>query len=77
VVKARRGEPPKEKLTHALAIQKWKDYAKEYANTIHHPTPPSNPAPNSISRRKKMQNKPTALKHGLMDNILEKRINPW
>jgi hypothetical protein len=74
VVKARRGEPPKEKLTHALAIQKWKDYA---ATIIHHPTPPSNPAPNTMGRRKKMQNKPTALKHGLMDNILEKRINPW
>ena len=77
VVKARRGEPPKEKLTHALAIQKWKEFAKDTANTIHHPKPPPNPAPNSIGRRKKMQNKPTALKHGLMDNILEKRINPW
>jgi hypothetical protein len=77
VVKARRGEPPKEKLTHALAIQKWKEFAKEYANTIHHPKPPPNPAPNSIGRRKKMHGKPTALKHGLMDNILEKRVNPW
>jgi hypothetical protein len=57
--------------------QKWKEFAKEYANTIHHPKPPPNPAPNSIGRRKKMQGKPTALKHGLMDNILEKRVNPW
>ena len=76
VVNARRGEPPKEKLTHDLAMQKWKEYAKDYANTImHHPSPPSNPAP--TPRRKKQQSKPTALKHGLMDNIQETRVNRW
>ena len=75
VVKARRGEPPKEKLTHALAIQKWR--VAEANSSIHHPKPPSNPAPNSIGIRKRIQNKPSALKHGLMDNILETRINPW
>jgi len=75
VVKARRGEPPKEKLTHALAIQKWRVY--DANSTIHHPKPPPNPAPNSIGIRKKIQNKPTALKHGLMDNIQETRVNRW
>jgi hypothetical protein len=75
VVKARRGEPPKDKLTHALAIQKWRVY--EANSSIHHPKPPPNPAPNSIGIRKKIQNKPTALKHGLMDNILETRVNRW
>jgi hypothetical protein len=80
IVKARRGEHPKEKLTHTLAIQKWKDYAKDYANTIHYPKPPPNPAPNNIgisARRKKMHPSPSALKQGLMQNILEKRVNPW
>ena len=75
VVKARRGEPPKEKLTHALAIQKWR--VSETNSNIHHPKPPPNPAPNSIGIRKKLQGKPTALKHGLMDNILETRVNRW
>jgi len=69
VVKARRGEPPKEKLTHGLAIQKW--WVSDTSPIIHHPTPPSNPA--QMARRKK----PTALKHGLMDNILETRVNRW
>lgn len=73
VVKARRGEPPKEKLTHDLAVQKWN--APDTMSVMHHPTPPSNPAP--TTRRKKQQPKQTALKHGLMDNILETRINPW
>jgi len=78
VVKARRGEPPKEKLTHALAIQKWKEFAKDYANTIiHHPKPPPNPAPNSMGRRKKMQVKTSALKNSLMTNILETRTTRW
>jgi hypothetical protein len=75
VVKARRGEPPKEKLTHDLAIQKWK--VAEVNSGIHQPKPPPNPAPNSMGRRKKLQGKPTALKQGLMDNILETRINRW
>ena len=78
IVKARRGEPPKEKLTHSLAIQKWR-VAMANSN-IHNPTPPPNPAPTTIGlsgRRKKIQPKPTALKQGLMQNILEKRINPW
>lgn len=75
VVKARRGEPPKEKLTHDLAIQKWR--VADATSVIHNPTPPPNPAPNSIGRRKKQQSKPTALKHGLMNNILETRVNPW
>ena len=76
VVNARRGEPPKEKLTHDLAVQKWREYAKDYANTImHHPSPPTNPAP--TPRRKKLQPNPTALKHGLMDNIQEARVNRW
>ena len=73
VVKARRGEPPKEKLTPDLAVQKWS--ASDAMSVVHHPTPPSNPAP--TARRKKQQPKQTALKHGLMDNILETRINPW
>jgi hypothetical protein len=76
VVKARRGEPPKEKLTHDLAIQKWR--VAQANSAIHHqPRPPPNPAPNSIGIRKKLQGKPTALKQGLMDNILETRINRW
>ena len=75
VVKARRGEPPKQKLTHDLAIQKWR--VAEANSTIHQPKPPPNPAPNSIGIRKKLQGKPTALKHGLMDNILETRVNRW
>jgi hypothetical protein len=77
IVKARRGEPPKEKLTHTLAVQKWKEYA---STIIHHPIPPPNPPPTTIGlsgRRKKMQPKPSVLKQGLMENILEKRINPW
>jgi hypothetical protein len=73
VVKARRGEPPKEKLTHDIAIQKWR--VADASSLIQHPTPPSNPMP--ASRRKKQQSKPTALKHGLMDNILETRVNRW
>jgi hypothetical protein len=78
VVKARRGEPPKEKLTHALATQKWKEFAKEYATAIiHHPKPPPNPAPNSMGRRKKMQGKTSALKNSLTNNILETRSNRW
>ena len=75
VVKARRGEPPKEKLTHDLAIQKWK--VAEVNSGMHHPKPPPNPAPNTIGRRKKMQTNQGALKHGLMDNILETRVNRW
>jgi hypothetical protein len=75
VVNARRGEQPKEKLTHDLAIQKW--HVADAISDIHHPKPPPIPVPNSISRRKKMQSKPTALKNGLMNNILETRINPW
>ena len=75
VVKARRGEPPKERLTHDLAIQKWK--IAEVNSGMHHPKPPPNPAPNTIGRRKKMQTNQGALKHGLMDNILETRVNRW
>jgi hypothetical protein len=75
VVKARRGEPPKEKLTHDFAIQKWR--VADASSLIHHPKPPPNPAPNSMGRRKKMQSNPTALKHGLMDNILETRVHRW
>jgi hypothetical protein len=77
IVKARRGEPPKEKLTHTLSVQKWKECA---STIIHHPIPPPNPAPTTIGlsgRRKKMQPKPSVLKQGLMENILEKRVNPW
>ena len=73
VVNARRGEPPKEKLTHDLAIQKWS--VPDDSSIIHYPAPPYNPMP--TSRRKKQQSKPTALKHGLMDNILETRVNRW
>jgi hypothetical protein len=73
VVKARRGEPPKEKLTHELAVQKWN--VPDAISVTHHPAPPHNPAP--TARRKKLQPKPNALKHGLMENILETRINPW
>jgi hypothetical protein len=75
VVKARRGEPPKEKLTHGFAIQKWR--VADASSLIQHPKPPPTPAPNSIGRRKKQQPKPTALKHGLMDNIQEARVNRW
>ena len=75
VVKARRGEPPKERLTHNLAIQKWR--ISDANSSIHHPRPPGNPVPNSIVRRKKIQSKHNALKHGLMDNIMETRVNPW
>jgi len=75
VVKARRGEPPKEKLTHDLAIQKWR--VAEVNSSIHQPKPPPNPAPNSMGRRKNLQTKQNALKHGLMDNILETRVNRW
>ena len=75
VVKARRGEPPKERLTHDLAIQKWR--VSDSNSSIHHPRPPGNPVPNSIIRRKKIQSKHNALKHGLMDNIMETRVNPW
>ena len=77
VVKARRGEPPKERLTHDLAIQKWRVSNSNSNSSIHHPRPPGNPVPNSIIRRKKIQSKHTALKHGLMDNIMETRVNPW
>lgn len=73
VVKARRGEPPKEKLTHDLAVQKWS--INDAISVMHHPNPPSNPVP--TARRKKLQPKPNALKNGLMNNILETRINPW
>ena len=73
VVKARRGEPPKEKLTHDLAVQKWN--VPDPISVTHHPNPPSNPTP--TARRKKLQPKPNALKNGLMNNILETRINPW
>ena len=73
VVKARRGEPPKEKLTHDLAVQKWN--VPDPISVTHHPNPPSNPVP--TARRKKQQPKQTALKHGLMDNIQEARINRW
>ena len=73
VVKARRGEPPKEKLTHDLAVQKWN--VPDPISVMHHPNPPSNPAP--TARRKKLQPKPNALKNSLMNNILETRINPW
>ena len=75
VVKARRGELPKEKLTHDSAIQKWR--VAQANSAIHQPRPPPNPAPNSIGIRKKLQGKHTALKHGLMDNILETRVNRW
>jgi hypothetical protein len=73
VVKARRGEPPKEKLTHSLAVQKW--WISDPTPVIHRPNPPSNPAP--ATRRKKQQFKQTALKHGLMDNIQEARVSRW
>lgn len=73
VVNARRGEPPKEKLTHDRAIQKWS--VNDAISVMHHPSPPTNPAP--TPRRKKQQPKPTALKHGLMDNIQETRVNRW
>ena len=73
MVKARRGEPPKEKLTHDLAVQKWN--VPDPISVTHHPNPPSNPVP--TARRKKQQPKQTALKHGLMDNIQEARINRW
>jgi hypothetical protein len=73
VVNARRGEPPKEKLTHDLAVQKWR--LADANSDMHHPKPPPNPAP--TTRRKKQESKPTALKHGLMDNIQETRVNRW
>jgi hypothetical protein len=80
VAKARRGEPPNEKLTHGLAVQK--SNAVQLANAIQHPMPQPNRTihsrnPNISNRRNNLQKKGSALKHGLMDNILETRINPW
>lgn len=74
--KARRGEPLKEKLTHTNAIQLWS--VKDAISVMHHPKPPtSRPIPSSIGRRKKQVGRHKQLQNGLMDNILETRINPW
>jgi hypothetical protein len=75
IAKVRRGEPIQEKLTHANALQKWN--VLDATSIIHHPKPPVRPVPSSIGKRRKQPSKNNPLKHGLMDNILETRINPW
>ena len=74
--KARRGEPLKEKLTHASAIQKWNNTGA--VSVMHHPKPPTSKSiPSSVGTRKKQVGRHNQLQNGLMDNILETRINPW
>ncbi len=71
VAKARRGEPPKEKLTHSLAVKL--SAIDVDANKIQHPHLPTG----GTSKRARLQKKTGVLKHSLTDNILEARVNRW